>query len=119
VLAISSCTSQGAALQTAAALGCKTTQERVDQLAQSSCASAAAGPITMNGMTTDASMREQNSNATSDISVPIAMPNGDVAAELVCHINTRHGSVVYARLTKGPTTKEEAEYLRSLGACEE
>lgn len=117
MLTMSACTSHGAAIQTAAGLGCNVTPERAQHLVESACANAAAGSYTMGGYATDASMREQNAPPTADVSVPITMPNGAVAAELVCDISTRHKSVVYASATKGPTTKEEAEYLRTLGAC--
>ncbi len=60
----------------------------------------------------------QNGTATQMISAPVMMPNGEIAAVAACAISRRHNSVTYASVTRGPETKEQADYLRnSLGAC--
>ena len=71
----------------------------------------------MGAMSMDPSSLVENGTATQTVSAPIVMPNGEVAAVAACSISRRHHSVVYAVLTSGPTTKGEAEYLRSLDAC--
>jgi hypothetical protein len=120
VIAISllaSCSGQKAAIRDAAKFGCQITPDRAQQLTEAVCIQAAKGPIEQGGKHTDASMLEQNAPRTMSVSVPIEMPNGDVAAEVVCQVNTHNHSVTSAQVTKGPTTKEEADYLRSQGAC--
>jgi hypothetical protein len=114
---LSSCSGQESAIRAAAQFGCKVTPERAQQLTEAVCIGAATGPIELNGRRTDAAMVEQNQPRTMSVSVPIEMPNGDVAAEVVCEVNTQHRTVTYAHVTRGPTTKEEADYLRSQGAC--
>jgi hypothetical protein len=115
-----SCSSQDSATGVAAQYDCKITPDQVQQMTEEVCLEQAAHPegINMGGYATDASMREQNAPPTMNVSIPIKMPNGDVAAEVLCEINMRHHAVIYARLTKGPTTKEEVDFLRAQGACE-
>jgi hypothetical protein len=111
------CSSEKAALQSAEQFGCHITPEQARQAAETACASVALGPITMNGYDQDTRVEMQNVPRTMSISAPLKMPNGDVAAEVACEVNTVHHSVIYAQITRGPTSKEEADYLRSLGAC--
>lgn len=82
------------------------------------CESAGNG-VTIGEMSIDPSELVENGTATQNVSAPIVMPNGEVAAVAACSISRRHHSVVYAVLTSGPTTKAEADYLRSLDACAE
>ena len=65
----------------------------------------------------DAASMVENGTATQSISVPFFMPDGEVAAVAACAINRRHNSVVYAVLTRGPTTQAQADYLRENGSC--
>lgn len=53
------------------------------------------------------------------LSVPIEMPNGDVAAEFTCEINTAHRSVIYARVSKPPQNQAEWDFVRNAGLCAE
>lgn len=117
VALLASCSGQEAAIRDAAKFGCKVTPDRAQQLTEAVCIQAAQGPILQNGMRTDASMLEQNSPRTMSVSVPIEMPNGDVAAEVACQVNTHTHTVTSAQVTRGPTTKAETDFLRSQGAC--
>ena len=119
VVLLAGCASQQATAERLASLGCKISPERVQELVNEACEVAASGPITMNGATSDRSMQEQDAPMTMNLSVPITTPQGDVAAEAECEINSRKHSVVYAHITKGPATQAEADFLRSLGACSE
>ena len=65
----------------------------------------------------DAASMVENGTATQTISVPFFMPDGEVAAVAACAINRRHNSVVYAVVTRGPTTQAQADYLRENGSC--
>ncbi|HEY6417939.1 MAG TPA: hypothetical protein VIX59_02960 [Candidatus Binataceae bacterium] len=114
---LASCTSEEAALRSSEQFGCKITRERAEQLTGTLCLQESNGPATVGGVPQD-TREEQNVRATQDVSVPITMPNGDVAAEVLCEINMQQHSVVYTRVTRGPTSKAEADYLRTLGACE-
>jgi hypothetical protein len=116
---LASCTSQSAALQSAAQFGCKISPEKLQDDAERICEGASSRPITMGGMQADSQRLEQDEPRTMNVSVPITMPNGDVAAEVLCEINTRHHSVTYVRITRGPTTQQQADFLRSQGACDE
>jgi hypothetical protein len=120
--------------------GCTITPEAAMQLSRTACQSAAGagialctppGPVgmgamvcesaangvTMPEMAVDPASMAANGVATQTISAPIVMPNGEVAAIAACAINRRHNSVVYAVLTRGPTSKDEADYLRDQGSC--
>ena len=114
-----SCTSQSSVLQSGAQFGCKITPEKLQEDADRICEAASSRPITMGGMQADSERLEQNEPRTMNVSVPITMPNGDVAAEVLCEINTRHHSITYVRITRGPTTQAQADFLRSQGACDE
>jgi len=118
-----SCTSQSSVLQSGAQFGCKITPEKLQEDANRICEGAIhqieAGNATMNGMPADAQMLEDNSARTMNISWVIEMPNREVAAEVLCEINARHKSVTYVRVTRGPTTQAQADFLRSYGACDE
>jgi hypothetical protein len=65
----------------------------------------------------DVASMVENGTATQTISVPFFMPDGEVAAVAACAINRRHNSVVYAVVTRGPTTQAQADYLRENGTC--
>lgn len=123
LILLASCTSQAAVLQSGAAFGCKISPEKLQEDAARVCVGAIhqleAGNVTIGGKPADARMVEDNSTRTTDISEAMEMPNGDVAAEVLCEINTRHHSVTYVRVTRGPTTQAQADFLRSQGACEE
>ncbi len=135
-----SCSIRRPLIRQSAELGCKISPEKAQELSNSACQSAvtqgvvmctppvpaiaavmvcesAANGVTMGAMSMDPSSLVENGTATQTVSAPIVMPNGEVAAVAACSISRRHHSVVYAVLTSGPTTKGEAEYLRSLDAC--
>src|SRR5215469_7104789 len=118
VVGLASC-SQSSALQSGAPFGCRMSAETANEFAGRICQGAAKRPIFQGEYQTDAAMLEQNSARTMNVSVPVTMPNGDIAAELLCEINSKDKSVTYTRVTRGPTTKEEADYLRTQGACAE
>jgi len=60
---------------------------------------------------------QQNANtSTIRIEYSVRTPKGELAAEVLCGLNP-HRSVVYANLEKGPTSKEQADYLLSQGLC--
>jgi len=122
--------------------GCVITPEGAKQLSRNACQSAAGagiavctppGPVgvgttvcesaangvSLGEMPIDPASMAENGVATQTITAPIVMPNGEVAAIAACAINRRHNSVVYAVLTRGPTSKEEADYLRDQGSCSE
>jgi hypothetical protein len=80
------------------------------------CESAASG-LKMDALPMDRATMVENGMATQTISAPVVTPDGEIAAVAACAINRRHNSVVYAVLTRGPTTKSQADYLESLGAC--
>jgi hypothetical protein len=105
--------------QSAAQFGCKISPEQLQDDAARICIAASSQPITMGGMQADSRRLEQDEPPTMNVSVPLAMPNGDVAAEVLCEINMVHHSVTYVRLTRGPTTQAEADFLRSQGACDQ
>jgi hypothetical protein len=136
----SSCASVGASKTAHSDFGCNLTPETARQLSRTACQSAAGagialctppGPVgmgamvcesaangvTMQEMAIDPASMAENGVATQTISAPIVMPNGEVAAIAACAINRRHNSVVYAVLTRGPTSKDEADYLRDQGSC--
>jgi hypothetical protein len=119
VILLASCTSQAGILQSAAQFGCHITPEKLRDDADRICVAATSQPITMNGMQADSERLEKDSARTMNVSVPITMPNGDVAAEVLCEISTQHHSVTYVRITRGPTTQAQADFLRSQGACDE
>jgi hypothetical protein len=75
--------------------------------------------FTINGMQADARMAQQDAPPTMNASLPIVMPDKDVAGEVLCELNTQHASVTYVRITRGPTTQAEADFLRSQGACDQ
>jgi hypothetical protein len=135
-----SCATRQPLVRSSAELGCKISPEKAQELSNSACQSAVTAGVTMcsppvsaiagvmvcesaaNGaamgaMSIDSASIERNGTATQNVSAPIVMPNGEVAAVAACSISRRHHSVVYAVLTSGPTTKAEANYLRSLDAC--
>ncbi len=133
---LASCTGQAAVLQSNAAFGCKMSPAKLQDDADRVCQGAIdamenrltpeeqQNPLnneifTWYGHAADARMFEQNAPTTMNLPVPIEMPNGDVAAEVSCEINTKHHSVTYARVTQGPKTQAQADFLHSLGACEE
>ena len=118
VAGVASC-SQTSALQSGTTFGCRMSAETANEFAGRICQGAAKRPIYLGEYQTDAAMLEQNNSRTIDVSVPVRMPNGDIAAELLCEINTKDRSVTYTRVTRGPTTNEEADYLRTQGACAE
>jgi hypothetical protein len=119
VVFVASCSIQQPTVENAAKFGCKLSPERAQELVNEACAVAAGGPITMNGARSDRTMQEQDAPMTMNLSVPITTPQGDVAAEVACEINTRKHSVVYAHVTKGPSTQAEADFLRAQGVCSE
>lgn len=111
-------------LRTAAELGCNISPEQAQELVERVCLqagdAASKGQVTINGHRAGSSLALQDVNPpTMNLSVPITMPNGDVAAEVSCEVDSVHDSVTYAKVTKGPTTKEEADFLRAQGACAE
>jgi len=65
----------------------------------------------------DSSSMVERGTVTQTIAVPFFMPDGELAAVAACAINRRHNSVVYAVLTRGPTTQAQADYLRENGSC--
>jgi|SRR5271156_5684725 hypothetical protein len=123
IVLVASCSSQESALRSAQQFGCKISPEHAQELVEDACGQLASGaaPVEMNstGLTADDRMQEQNSARTETVSGWIKMPNGEVAAEGECEINTEHRKVIYAHITRGPTTQEEADYLRGLGACDQ
>ena|SRR5712692_2327827 len=116
--ALCGCASQGGAPESgnamassAAVAGC-----RID--AASICDSMRGKPIDMAGLHGSQRMLEANGPRTSELVVPIRMPNGDPIVEVRCGINTQAESVIYANLMPGaPLTKEKADYLRGMGLC--
>ena len=97
------------------------TMESARQGVERACLQMASGQseVTLNGIPQDKKMLENNAPRTVTLLGSIKMPNGEVAAEGECEINTQHHAVINAHLVKGPTTKEQADFLRSLGACED
>lgn len=70
------------------------------------------------GLSEDRRMIEQNSARTSNVLVPIRMPNGDEILEVHCLINTLHHSVTSAHVSTGPPmTDERVKVLRAQGLC--
>lgn len=110
LLALSACSSQGAATVAAKSGGCQVDATKICQQVRDK-------PISMAGYQTDNPMVEQNTPATMTVGVPINGPDGSVIAEVNCFINTRHRSVVYARGTKAPETERDVDYARSAGIC--
>jgi hypothetical protein len=80
------------------------------------CESAANGNP-LGELPADVASMVENGTATQTISVPFYMPDGEVAAVAACAINRRHNSVVYAVVTRDPTTQAQADYLRENGSC--
>jgi len=65
-------------------------------------------------------MVEQNSLVTSDMVVPIAMPNGEPDLTIHCGINPKYQSVTYANVAPGPAVSEDGvKFLRARGYCSE
>ena len=139
-LIAASCSSQQNLVNSSTKLGCQISPEKAQQLSITACQSAvtagvamctspvpgiggalvceaAANGITMDPMAIDSPALIANGTATQNVSAPILMPNGEVAAVAACSVSRRHHSVVYAVLTSGPTTTEEADYLRTLDGC--
>jgi hypothetical protein len=135
-----SCTIRQPLARESAQLGCKISPEKAQELSNSACensvtagvamctppAPAVAGTmvcesagngVIMKQISIDPSAIMENGTATQTVSAPIVMPNGEVAAVAMCAINRKRDSVVYALLTRGPTNKAEADYLRTLDAC--
>jgi hypothetical protein len=81
-----------------------------------SCESAANG-MKMQPIPMDKAQLQQSGAVTQNVTAPIVMPNDEIAAVAACEISRRHGEVVYSVLTRGPTNKEEADFLRDRGAC--
>ncbi len=135
-----SCASQRPASHGAQDWGCKITADKAREVSASACYAAtnagvvlctppvpaiagvmvcesAANGVTLGAMSIDSAAIAENGTATQTVSAPIVMPNGEVAAVVACAINRKRNSVVYALLTRGPTSQPEADYLRSLDAC--
>jgi len=135
-----SCAIRQPLVRRSAELGCEISPEKAKQLSITACQSAvtagvamctppvaaiagvmvcesAANGVTLGAMSIDSSSLVANGTATQNLSAPIVMPNGEVAAVAACSISRRHQQIVYAVLTSGPTTKAEADYLRTLDAC--
>jgi len=123
---------------------CKITAESAQQISLAACSTAVSastnctpsGPPGMGALVcesgsigaeqgTDPSMEERalTSNgepvATDRRSESIVMPDGEIAAVVLCEINRQHKSVIYATLTRGPTTRAQARYFREQGMCAE
>jgi hypothetical protein len=81
-----------------------------------SCESAANG-VKLQAIPIDKDRMQQSGSVTQNVTAPIVMPNGEIAAVAACEISRRHGEVVYAVLTRGPTNKAEADFLRDRGVC--
>jgi hypothetical protein len=84
------------------------------------CAQIKNQEVTMSntGLSADQHMTEQNSARTSNVLVPIRMPNGDEIVEVHCLINTLHHSVTSASVSTGPPmTDERVKVLRAQGLC--
>jgi hypothetical protein len=65
-------------------------------------------------------MLEQNAPVTSDMEVPIQMPQGEPDLMIHCGINTKFRSVTYANLAPGPAVSDDGvKYLRARGYCSE
>jgi hypothetical protein len=111
-LTIVACSSQSQPAASAGAGSCKVDVKKI-------CQEARTGPINLSGFNTDKPMVEQNGPATIEIGVPIEMEDGTVAAEGLCHINGRTRAVIYARLTKSPSSEREVSFLRTAGLCSE
>ena len=124
----------------ASGYGCKLPHDKAQALSLSACAQAQDGGVVMctppapavaaviscesaaNGMklqaiSIDKGRMQQSGAVTQNVTAPIVMPNGEIAAVAACEISRRHGEVVYAVLTRGPTNKDEADFLRDRGAC--
>jgi hypothetical protein len=93
--------------------GCKVDATRI-------CGAIKNQPVDMasTGLQADQRMLEQNSPVTSDIIVPIAMPNGEPDLTIHCGINTKYRSVTYAGVARGPAVSDAGvKYLRAHGYC--
>ncbi len=93
--------------------GCKVDATRI-------CGAIKNQPVDMasTGLQADQRMLEQNSPVTSDVIVPIAMPNGEPDLTIHCGINTKYRSVTYASVARGPAVSGAGiEYLRAHGYC--
>ncbi|HLM79754.1 MAG TPA: hypothetical protein VK302_03885 [Terriglobales bacterium] len=93
--------------------GCKLDAMRI-------CGAIRNRPVDMasTGLQADQRMVEQNSPITSDMVVPIAMPNGEPALTIHCGINTQFQSVTYAGVARGPAVSDAGvKYLRAHGYC--
>ena len=101
--------------QSLQAKGCKVDAAQV-------CARVKDQPVDMagTGLQADQRMLEQNAPVTSDIVVPIRMPEGEPDLMIHCGINTKYRSVTYASLAPGPAVSDDGvKYLRARGYCSE
>ena len=116
LLGLAGCSSAGdQTSQSLQAKGCKLDAAQI-------CASVKNRPVAMagTGLLADQRMVEQNSPVTSNIEVPIQMPQGEPDLMIHCGINTKYQSVTYASLAPGPAVSDDGvKYLRARGYCSE
>lgn len=117
-VALNACASQGPTTAAAYSGGCQVDALKICQQVRDKPIEL--GPITgyvLGSTRPESPMLEQNVPVTMTVGVPIKGPDGSTIAEVSCFINTRHRSVVYARVTRTPQTEREIDYARNVGIC--
>jgi hypothetical protein len=73
---------------------------------------------TMGVQRADATMIERNQPVTMWQTVPIRDRDGELLAQIQCHVNTRNRTVIYAQALSGPPlTEASVAKLRGWGYC--